>query len=149
MSNQQLGELPLKDYLNIVRPGLGARKRVIGVLAALACVFSFCAGRFGPWSGKGADKLSLSDALAILEQAPVEAWEHELGVYAVHRNVTRALDTLAEVARKEGPASGDAGRSLRHLLRRGIRYAKELAISSHQSAIHNATLDLLREDLSK
>lgn len=149
MVKHQLGELDLKDFLQIVRPKFGWRRRLGALLAGVACILCFCAGRFGPWSGKGAANLTLAEALQILDQAPQEDWEHKLGVHAAHVHASRALDALATVSRDPSPAGGDASRSLRHLTRRGIKHVQDLAPSSAHSEIHHATLQFLRNDLSQ
>jgi len=143
----QLGELNLKDYLSIVQPRRAWRRVAFKLVAAAACILCFCAGRYGPWTGKGAADLSLSAALEVLNVAPVEAWERELGVYAVHKNVTRALDVLAEVAREPTNAGRDASLNLRHLTRGGIRRIRELAASVENQDVNVASIRMMQEDL--
>src|SRR5690606_6358756 len=138
-----------RDYLSIVRPGAARRRKLMGLAAAAACVLCFCAGRFGPWSGKDTESLTLSQALAILERSQEWVGEHRQGVYAVHRNVSEAIDTLANIATSPDESGGDASRSLQHLAQRIVRRVKELESGPGHPTIHRQTLDLLARDLQR
>jgi len=146
MTTRRLGDIDLSDYLRIVRPKQPWR-RMRAVAVAGACVLCFGAGYAGPWQGKGTAKLTMNDAINLLEKARAEEWEREDGVVVLQRHVERVMDLLRKAAGTAGKDGEYASASLGILTEKGLACIKDLAtVGSHPEA-QRKTLERIRNQL--
>jgi len=149
MNTRKLGDIPLDDYLQWVRPRRPWRRplKLLGLLVLCGC--SMAAGAFGPWPGRATRDRSLESAFAVLDSTDATEADLRRAVYILQEKMTQAFERLRTAARAPGLDGQDASRSLRLLTLRGIDCIKKLIQQSDQSAINQRSLEQIRAELAK
>jgi hypothetical protein len=148
MTGRKLGDIDLHDYLAIVRkrrPGHWTRR--VGTAAAL--ILAFTAGRFAPWSGKGSDKLTMAEAMKLLDTRAEEGWEHELAVGAVFRHAYFGIEAIARVAEQTDQAGTDASVYLGTIALTASKEFMKQAVSPDRKKLLSSTLTRLRDTVKE
>jgi hypothetical protein len=148
MTGRKLGDIDLSDYLAIVhkrRPG--RRTRLVGVAAAV--ILAFTAGRFAPWTGKGSDKLTMAEAMRLLDTRAEEGWEHELAVGAVFRHAYLGIEAMSRVAEQTDQAGTDASIFLGTIAITASKAFMKQAVSVDRKQVLSSSLLILRKTVNE